>query len=182
VVPTLIHDGKTIRESSVICEYADEVFPDCPLRPDNAFGRAQMRVWTKAVDEVYHPATRVVTFAATHRYTMLDKPADERERLLEEIPDPARRETKRQSIEFGFDFPEAAAGLLVYQKMIRDMEHALARTEWLAGDTYSLADSALTIYVNRLSVLSMSGMWEAVARKSPTGGNGSGHDRASSPP
>lgn len=160
VVPTLIHDGKIIRESSVICEYADEAFPDCPIRPNDAFDRARMRVWTKAVDEMYHPATSVVTFAAAHRYTMLDKPADERERLLQEIPDPARRETKRQSIEFGFDFPAAAAGLLVYQKMINDMEQALSENEWLAGDTYSLADAALTIYVNRLSVLSMSGIWE----------------------
>ena len=33
VVPTLVHDGKVIVESSVICEYLDETFPDPPLKP-----------------------------------------------------------------------------------------------------------------------------------------------------
>lgn len=160
VVPTLVHDGAVIRESTVICEYLDEVFPERPLRPETALDRARMRIWTKEVDESYHPATRVVTFAAAHRYTMLDKPEVERERLLTEIPDPLRRETKRQSIKLGFDLPEAAAGLVTYQKMIDTMEKALGETTWLAGPSYTLADTALTIYINRLSVLSMSGMWE----------------------
>jgi glutathione S-transferase len=40
-----------IRESTVICEYLDEAFPEPPLRPADALGRAAMRVWTKAVDE-----------------------------------------------------------------------------------------------------------------------------------
>ena len=33
VVPTLVHDGKVIIESTVICEYLDECFPDPPLKP-----------------------------------------------------------------------------------------------------------------------------------------------------
>ena len=31
VVPTLIHDGNVIIDSSVICEYLDEVFPEIRL-------------------------------------------------------------------------------------------------------------------------------------------------------
>ena len=33
VVPTLIHDGRTIIESSVILYYIDEAFPTPPLMP-----------------------------------------------------------------------------------------------------------------------------------------------------
>src|SRR5215469_16987801 len=40
VVPVLVHDGHTIVESSVICAYLDEVFPDPPLMPKDA-GSAQ---------------------------------------------------------------------------------------------------------------------------------------------
>jgi glutathione S-transferase len=35
VVPVLVHDGNVIVESSVICSYLDEVFPNPPLSPKN---------------------------------------------------------------------------------------------------------------------------------------------------
>ena len=38
-VPALIHDGRAIRESTLICEYLDEVFPAPPLMPGDAAGR-----------------------------------------------------------------------------------------------------------------------------------------------
>ena len=43
VVPTLIHDGKVIRESNVILEYLEDAFPAHPLRPADPFERAEMR-------------------------------------------------------------------------------------------------------------------------------------------
>ena len=48
VVPTLVHDGFVLQESTVICEYIDEVFPDPPLKPTAAAGRAQMRLWDQS--------------------------------------------------------------------------------------------------------------------------------------
>ena len=70
VVPTLIHHGYAVVESTVICEYLDEVFPDPPLKPDDPRARAEMRLWTKAVDEVLHPMCGEITFACSHRYTI----------------------------------------------------------------------------------------------------------------
>src|SRR5690348_11268908 len=53
-VPTLDHDGRIVTESTVICEYLEDAFPDAPpLRPADAHGRATMRVWTKWVDEYF---------------------------------------------------------------------------------------------------------------------------------
>jgi len=40
------------------------------------------------------------------------------------------------------------------------MENTLAHQSWLAGDTFSLADIAMTPYVNRLDMLGWSQMWE----------------------
>ncbi len=42
VVPTLVHDGNVITESSLILYYVDEAFPDPPLMPKDA-GRASSR-------------------------------------------------------------------------------------------------------------------------------------------
>ena len=50
VVPTLIHDGQVIRESTVICEYIDDVFSGPKLKPADPLVRANMRLWTKLVD------------------------------------------------------------------------------------------------------------------------------------
>ena len=44
VVPVLVHDGNVIVESSVICAYLDDVFPDPPLTPKDPVQRATMRV------------------------------------------------------------------------------------------------------------------------------------------
>ena len=68
VVPTLVHDGNVIVESTVINEYIDETFPDVPLKLRTAVERAEMRLWTKAVDENLHPACGEVTFASCHRH------------------------------------------------------------------------------------------------------------------
>ena len=35
----------------------------------------------------------------------------------------------------------------------------MADYEWLAGENFTFADIAMTPYVNRLKILSMSGMW-----------------------
>lgn len=40
------------------------------------------------------------------------------------------------------------------------MEKALSYQSWLAGDTFSLADIAMTPYVNRLAMLGWPQMWE----------------------
>ncbi len=41
------------------------------------------------------------------------------------------------------------------------MDDQLARTPWLAGDDYTLADVSLTPYVNRVEMLGFGGDWPA---------------------
>src|SRR5271156_219768 len=43
VVPTLVFNGQAIIESTVICEFIDDQWPDEPLKPLDGFGRARMR-------------------------------------------------------------------------------------------------------------------------------------------
>jgi len=44
-VPVLTHDGRNLIESSVICEYIDEVWPKPAMLPQDAAGRAEARRW-----------------------------------------------------------------------------------------------------------------------------------------
>jgi ganglioside-induced differentiation-associated protein 1 len=55
--------------------------------------------------------------------------------------------------------PGLAEKYRLYDSYLGKMENALAHQAWLAGDTFSLADVAMTPYVNRLDMLGMSEMW-----------------------
>ncbi len=44
VVPTMVHDGEVLVESTVICEYIDDEFPDPPLAPRSRRTRADAAV------------------------------------------------------------------------------------------------------------------------------------------
>lgn len=161
VVPTLVHDGRPVIESTLICEYLDEAFPEPPLRPADLVERARMRRWASVPDRGLHAACGTVSNALAFRYQFLALSEAEREANLAQTPDPARRERKRMGIEQGMGWPPAAAAVRAYDGVLGRMEAALAASgRWLTGDAYSLADVALTPYVVRLDHLNLSWMWD----------------------
>ena len=77
VVPTLLHNGTVIRDSTNICEYLDDAYPEPSLKPEAAFERARMRQWTKRLDEIIHFYTGVLSGSIAFRHQHLARPADE---------------------------------------------------------------------------------------------------------
>jgi len=75
VVPALVHDGKTIINSSVINEYLEDVFPDRPLRPRDPVEVAHMRAWRQFIDEVPTVAIRYPSFDAAFVHIWTDMSA-----------------------------------------------------------------------------------------------------------
>ncbi|HWJ70264.1 MAG TPA: glutathione S-transferase family protein [Sphingobium sp.] len=158
-VPVIIHDHARLTESTVICEYLDDAFPGVALKPDTPMARAQMRLWTKLVDEEIHPATRPLTYVLTHRHAILARGEAAVEAHINSDPHPAWRERKRGWIRDGFDAPDAALALGTFVRLLRAMDEALEGREWLVGESYTLADGALTPYANRLEMLGLSELW-----------------------
>ena len=158
VVPTLVHDGHVVIESTVICEYLDEVFPDPPLKPDNPRDRAQMRIWTKRIDEQVHPATTPITYAISHRHVVISHGPAVVEEYINKMG-PAAAVKRRRRIELGIEDEDARASLKVWDKFLADMESALSRQPWLAGAKFSLAEACVLPFINRLDMLQLSGMW-----------------------
>ena len=172
VVPVLVHHlasgDAIICESSVICEYAEEAFPDTPrLMPADPVLRADVRIWTKGVDEELHPACSALTYLASHRHSILASGrADDFEGFMAAPGAEGRpaRELKFRWIHEGFAAPGAAEKLQLYVAWLDRMEEALAASGWLVGDTFTLADCALAPYLNRLAALAMERLWQAGAR------------------
>ena len=163
VVPTLIHDGKVIIESTVICEYLDETFPDPPLKPAAPEHRATMRLWTKAVDESLHPACAELTFASCHRYIIGRLTPEKLTEFLESTPPISVtahwHARKKEIVRQGMAAPGVDRTFRLYDSYLQKMEDTLRHENWLAGDTFSLADISMAPYVNRLDMLGMSDMW-----------------------
>lgn len=165
VVPTLVHDDKVITDSTVICEYLDQLEPDSSLHPADPWERAQARLWTKAVDEDLHPACGAMTFVCSHRHTVLRNLGPEGvKKFLASTPEfsvTADWNTKKDMfVRYGFEAPEATEKVKLYDSYLFKMEAALEGRDWLVGDRFSIADVAMTPYVNRLAMMSMRGMWE----------------------
>jgi len=159
VVPTLVHDGRVVIESTLIIEYLDEAFPEPALMPDDPYARAQARLWMKKIDDYLHAACATVTFAIAFRKSLLKKTPEELAARFAAMPDPAYRERQRLSVQHGVKAPHVPPALHGYDRYIGEMEAALAASPYLAGETYSLADVAATPYVNRAAALGMDRLW-----------------------
>lgn len=159
-VPAIIHDGVALPESTVIMEYLDEVFPDPPLKPADPKLRAAMRLWTKWPDEGGHIAYSSLAFAVSHRHLAHDASPGWAENQLAEKPDQARRARQAAAIALGLDDPALIVTMNKFDQLIGSMERALEGAPWLAGAAYSLADAALTPYINRLRQMTLLEIWQ----------------------
>ena len=123
-----------------------------------------MRLWTKAVDETLHPACGEITFASCHRHIVRRLPEDKFQAFLNSTPPlsvtPGWHERKKEIVKLGLDAPGIGDTYRLYDSYLGKMEDTLADQPWLAGNSFSLADIAVTPYVNRLDMLGMSAMWE----------------------
>ena len=164
VVPTLVHDGESFIESTLINEYLDEAFPEHPMRPAGAAQRHALRLWIHGFDGSVQPAISVVTFAIGPRRLLLDQPEDVREANIAAIPNPAYRARRRSVLEHGIHAPELSGALTRLVGLLDDMDVALKAQPWLSGDAFGLADAGALPYILRLDHLAMTPLLDARLR------------------
>lgn len=159
VVPTLVHDGRAVLDSGVICEYLDEVFPEVPLLPADPVDRARVRGWIRYLDEVPTAAVRVPSFnmAFLPRYDGLDDAA-----FQEEQADirPLRKHFYEKMGRKGFDTTEVDNAMEQLAAAIDRMDKGMADQPWLSGADIGLADLIAAPLMDRLDDLGFAGMWE----------------------
>jgi glutathione S-transferase len=169
VVPTLVDDGIPIIESSVICEYLDEKYPQNPLVPGDLVQRARMRAWMHYIEEVAVGAIRVPSFnrAFLHRFKGQDQEQFEKQEIG---PRPVRKELfQRMGSPKGFSRKEVDKALGELAETCRRMDAAMTRNgPWLMGEQFTLADVLVMPSIDRMADLGLSTVWDgkypAVAR------------------
>jgi glutathione S-transferase len=161
VVPTLVHDGYPVIESSTILYYLDEVFPQPPLMPADPKRRAQVRLYNKLIDEYVHNSCTILSFATAFRARFANMTPEAREAELARSPSKKRSEYKRDVVARGLDSHFVVEALEHHEKLLSWMADSLKTGPYLAGAAYSLADVAVTPYILRLELVNLAKMWES---------------------
>jgi len=160
VVPTLVHEGKAVIESSIICEYLDDAFPGHSMKPADLHERAKMRFWMKHVDMKLHPSCGTLQWPMVMRPRLMEKSEEERQALLNRIPEKPRRDRQKRLVEMGLDSPDVLDAVRTYRKTALDMEQALSQSEWIVGNSFSLADASLAPYFQTLSQFGWTALYD----------------------
>jgi len=160
LVPTLVHDGTPVIESSVIMEYLEEVFSDGrSFVPAAPVERARMRALMRFIDEVPTPAVRVPSYNLAflpHFQGMSDE-------AFEALADskPLRREFLLKMGRTGFpeaDMDEALGRLRRSVRRIAD-ELRASGGPWLLGPRLTLADIAIMPVIVRMADIRLGHLW-----------------------
>lgn len=149
VIPALIHDGRPLYESGTICEYLDELYPDPPLRPDNAYDRATMRNWVRHIDE---RIGNLIIFNWQHHLAKTASQWTDAElaEKMKNIPSKERQEAWLRAARRPYTDEERAGARAKLVELLDRMERTLNETPWLAGKTYSIADIGAVPFVKRI--------------------------------
>ena len=149
VVPTLNHDGQIVIESNIILEYLEDAFPEAPLRPGTAEGKARMRLWMDKAETIVHKNINVISWNKRHMPRMSQYSDDEHRAVLEAFPNLDKRRVMLERLSKGVSAEEEAFCLDRLSALMDEMEDALGNNAWLVGDVFSLADIAIAPFVER---------------------------------
>lgn len=127
LVPTLVHDGRIIIESSDIMEYLDEEFPDPPLRPGTEIELHQMRHWVARQESIQRPLDVLAREFLFRALGILTSPRPSRSTI--------------------------AGAVRTVEQALGELNRHLAGRTWIAGMTLSLADVAWVVVVHRLAMM-----------------------------
>ena len=160
VVPTLVHNGEPIVESSLILYYIDDAFPEPSLMPKEPYQCHRVRMYNKLIDEYVHNSCTILTFATAFRPAFLKMAHEAWQAEINKTPLKRRAEYKRSVIEHGLDSEFVADALAQHNKLLAWMADALKGSQYLAGDTFSIAECAVIPYILRLELLKLSALWD----------------------
>lgn len=164
VVPTLVEDGKAVLESSIICEYLEDRYPEPSLKPSEPHQIARMRFWMKHVDNKLHPSCGALQWPLVMADKLRALPADEQERIINQVVEKPRRERQRRLLKYGYDAPDVADAIATYERTMIDMDAILESQAFIAGGQLSLADIALAPYFQTLTQFGWDDWYRAKTR------------------
>lgn len=161
VVPSLVHNGSTIIDSSVIIEYLDEAFPQIsPLRPQRLEDIAAMRAMMRYIDEIPAPAIRTPSYNLAFLPHFQSMSEDEFIALANSKP--LRKEFLLTMGRTGFPQKDMDIALDKLSRTVVRMDQWISASggPWLMGDKITLADIAVMPVIVRMDDINLHSAWD----------------------
>ena len=148
--PVLVNaGGQAMNESSYVCEYLDEAFPEGPLMPRDPAIRQKVRAWQKYVDDHVAASVSELAWQAYGAPQLQGRDRAAIDRAVAGIEIKERRDVWTAAVAgHSAETLDKARGRA--RDAVAKMEADLQATGWLAGADFSLADIAAYAYVNYL--------------------------------
>ena len=162
LVPTLVHDGNTITESSIINEYLDGCFPDIPLRPADELALARMRYWVGVEEEQLFKSVRPASLNLVMKKIFHSYSDDEMDNFLAHHPKPYVVPTLKKMFQSPADMDAVKKAKRALRTAFEAMDEVLAAQPWLAGESYSLADIAAAPVIDRIEALALTDAYDGL--------------------
>lgn len=164
VVPTLVHNGKPIRESTIINEYIEEAFEGPALMPKHPLLRARAREFVRLCDDglpaiVLPTLIKYIVPKLRNRWGN-----DELAKRAAERPTDFYKRVHKKAIDGQISDQELADCYRRLDAILDRMEVELQRNgTWVVGE-FSLADISVAPYLFRLSALGAERFWSETKR------------------
>ena len=158
VVPSLSNNEDVIIDSSVICEYLEECFPETSLAPKDPVGRAHMRAWMRYFEEVPTTAIRVPSFNTFFLPVFQNLPEAAIHAQAEKRP--LRKHFYRELGNVGFSEQRVDESMERLRSCLVRVDGAIRENgPWLLGSQFTIADIVLIPSIIRMADLKLEDQW-----------------------
>jgi len=158
VVPAL-HDGNiNVIDSSVICEYLDEVYSQPRLSPADPCDRAGMRAWMRYFEEVPTSAIRAPSFNTLFVKSIAARSDEDKRRMQEKSP--LRKHFYSKMGDNGFPPEVIAESMERLRSCLTRVNASLSQCyPFLLGENMTIADIVLLPTIVRMEDLGLESQW-----------------------
>ena len=140
LVPALVHDGQVIIESNDILHYLEDAFPDPGFRDVPEARQPEIDEWLKISGDMHIPAIKTFQYYKINA-SLIPKSEEEEELYWKLQKDPELRAFHgKHSHGKSFTDEDAAGAVALLNDIFSRMNRTLTDSEWIVGDSYSLAD------------------------------------------
>ena len=159
-VPTLVHDGEVIRESSLIVDYLDDLYKDPTLKPSKLSEIALMREWIKESDESGYEGVASLSFIIVFRAKLMAMTETNRNAYWAGQTVLERTQRQQSCVFEGFNSPYALRAIATWERIFRKINETMVDgRSWILGEKFSLADLNLAPFIARLDGLKLVEPW-----------------------